>query len=403
MGAPSLFATRLIADTMNTRYGPLMGLSSGSSTAQTVEAEQRQRMPCAGTIKELRLQAFSDPGAGNSIAVTLRVNGSSTALTVTISDTTRYAEDLSNEVAVAAGDLVDWIVVPTSNPTDETNMTVTAVFISDDDNIPLLGHNAAGNAGDLNYSTGIGSTFAAWDSSLDNSEKSKIPIAGTITAFYVEAVASSVFSAGTKLRLFKNGSVEASADITLGSAAGTHQGAATGLSIAVAAGDDIEVQLDIVSVYNNTSIKWGVAFTPTTPNQSLISFGVVPSTSAASYPGLLTGHFVGLSSEQPWPMPECTIKDVSADVSTAPGSGKTWDIDTRVGSTLGGVANGNTHLDIDGTATSDSDTTSDALSAGHFFAVKFTPGGTPTGVGDAMRIWATVEFPSGLIIVPLAG
>jgi len=60
--------------------------------------------PAGGTVSRLRISLVHAPGAGNSRTFTLFQNGSSTALTVTISGTSTTGEDLTNSVSVAAAD-----------------------------------------------------------------------------------------------------------------------------------------------------------------------------------------------------------------------------------------------------------------------------------------------------------
>lgn len=393
MTAPALLLAGSACDTTTTRYAPMVGYGINSGSAfVTTEREVQSVAPCAGTIRDLRVQLFSDPGAGNSITVTLRVNGANTALTVTISDTTRYGEDLTHDVSVSAGDLLCYSVVPTSGPTDETQVRWSAIYEGSGNDIPILGSQSAAVNSDA-FTGGYGHQGPqAWDTTQDNSEKFYFPVAGTITAFYIHANVTGNF--GTDIvKLRKNTTDEASANITVPDATGDQTGNATGLSIAIAAGDTVTIFNDFTTSWTMT-LKWGIAFTPTTAGQCPVIIGAVPSTSAASYP--LPGWVGGatLSSERPWPMPACDIKNPYADVATAPGSGKTWDIDVRTGAAVGSMANGNSHLDIDGTATSDSDTTTDTYTDGMFFGVTVTPGGTPTAVGDAMRIALVAAFPS---------
>ena len=378
------------------------GLDSGGSVI-TTERLVQSVAPCAGTIKKLRIQAFSDPGASKTITVKLRVNGADSALTVAITGTTRYGEDLSTNVSVSAGDLLCFSLVPTGSPTDETRLTVSAIFEGSGNDFPILGSMPSGWPGGTDsFIGGYGhQPLSSGDSSQDNSEKFYCPIAGTITAFYIHGnvtqdLGSCIF------QIVRNTTVETSSNITIPNGTGDQSGNVTGLSIAVSAGDTISIKADVTTSLT-TTLKWGIAFTPTTPGQNFLSYAYLPSTAnVATFaaPGW-TGSFTQ-TTEYPYPLPACTIKNPFADVSTAPGTGNTWDIDVRTGSTVGGMANGNSHLDIDGTGTSDSDTTSDAYTDGMFFSVSVTSGSTPTSVGDAMRIAFIVEFAAGSVTATIA-
>jgi len=65
------------------------------------------RVIANGTISLMRVRHNTTAGNGNNIVYTLRVNGTASALTVSIPSTTADASDLTHSVTVAAGDLVD--------------------------------------------------------------------------------------------------------------------------------------------------------------------------------------------------------------------------------------------------------------------------------------------------------
>lgn len=70
------------------------------------------RAPRAFTARNLRVRHNSAVGNGNSVAYFLRINGVNTALTVSLATgAVGDASDLVNAVAVAAGDLVEFVAV----------------------------------------------------------------------------------------------------------------------------------------------------------------------------------------------------------------------------------------------------------------------------------------------------
>ena len=89
-----------------TTYTAIDGLVTGSTT----QANVKTVISAPGTFKNLFVRAATGPGAGETITVTLMVNGSAAALTAAISDGGTDAEgsDLVNEVAVVAGGWVAW-------------------------------------------------------------------------------------------------------------------------------------------------------------------------------------------------------------------------------------------------------------------------------------------------------
>lgn len=94
-------------------YGNAMG--NGNATA--TEAAFYAVAPMALTLRKLRADVTTDPGSGKSRAFTVRKGGVSQALTCTIADTNVTASDTSNTVSVSAGDLLNFLTVPTNTPT----------------------------------------------------------------------------------------------------------------------------------------------------------------------------------------------------------------------------------------------------------------------------------------------
>jgi len=91
---------------------------SYSATAEPTESDAQAPMPMAGTISMADFRAAAGaPGGATSYVVTLRVNGADTAVTGTISASSSTAQDYSNSVTVAKGDLVCWRITPSGTPT----------------------------------------------------------------------------------------------------------------------------------------------------------------------------------------------------------------------------------------------------------------------------------------------
>jgi hypothetical protein len=64
-------------------------------------------MPFAGVLDHLYVYSVTPPGAGETIDITVMINGAPSALTVQLAGAAQTAgSDLVNAVAVAAGDLV---------------------------------------------------------------------------------------------------------------------------------------------------------------------------------------------------------------------------------------------------------------------------------------------------------
>lgn len=100
----------------NNTYGVSM---SGRSAAGLGDADEERVLsipiPTAGTIKNLYLAANVAPGSSESYTCTVRKNAADTAVTATISDTSKTASDTGNSVSVSAGDYILLKVVLSSS------------------------------------------------------------------------------------------------------------------------------------------------------------------------------------------------------------------------------------------------------------------------------------------------
>jgi hypothetical protein len=85
------------------RYAALFG-STFASSADTRE----YRMPSARTVRNLTVSYPTVIPSGETVIVTLRVNGALTALTCTTAAGGSFCEDLTHGVKVAQGDEVMW-------------------------------------------------------------------------------------------------------------------------------------------------------------------------------------------------------------------------------------------------------------------------------------------------------
>lgn len=89
--------------------------STGHASASSSVGGAHVPSPVAGTIRRLYAHVSSAPQTGESVTVTLMVNSSPTALTLTISNTDTTGNDLTNTVAVAAGDEIALRFVASNN------------------------------------------------------------------------------------------------------------------------------------------------------------------------------------------------------------------------------------------------------------------------------------------------
>jgi hypothetical protein len=107
--ASQVIASGLVAAVQNaSRFA--VGAQGG--TGQATEANANIIMPRAGTLRNLRATASAAVGGGATVTVAVRVNGASSALSLTLAnaDGTAVKSDTVDSVAVAVGDLVTFSV-----------------------------------------------------------------------------------------------------------------------------------------------------------------------------------------------------------------------------------------------------------------------------------------------------
>lgn len=109
--------------TAGTRFVPIYG----SGTPSTTEADYATKSPSATTATNLQVNLSADPGAGQTLVVTLRKAGSDTALTCTVTGGSGVVcQDLTHSVSVAQNDLIDWKVVTTGTFVATPSVTILA-------------------------------------------------------------------------------------------------------------------------------------------------------------------------------------------------------------------------------------------------------------------------------------
>lgn len=84
------------------------------------------QIPVSGTLRNMRVASYLAPSSGETYTVTLRQNGSDTALTTTISGTAQLATDLTHTVSVSAGDYITIKCVASASATTIAALVVTA-------------------------------------------------------------------------------------------------------------------------------------------------------------------------------------------------------------------------------------------------------------------------------------
>jgi hypothetical protein len=105
-----------------TNFAPI-----GGTNRNATEARVELKMLQAGTFQNLGVTIVTAPGTGNSVAITLDKNGSTTALTCTISAASTSCIDETDVISVAVNDLVDWKIVGSASIGSST-LTIASQF-----------------------------------------------------------------------------------------------------------------------------------------------------------------------------------------------------------------------------------------------------------------------------------
>lgn len=128
------------SDNLATTYFQVMG---AYTTKTLTENDRRQVCPTSGKIKNLYVELLIDPGtAPDAFRITLRKNGASTDLTVTIVADDKTGNDTTHEVTVAAGDVLTLMIEPVDSPAEDNlpaNWGMTFVADIDGESVVLAG------------------------------------------------------------------------------------------------------------------------------------------------------------------------------------------------------------------------------------------------------------------------
>jgi len=123
-GSVLTWGNNSVSSTTTTRY-MTPGFEDGLATTAAIQF----RVPFASTARKMRVRQNSPAGNGNNVVYTLRVNGSASALAVTIASTGTDADDLTNEVTLAAGDIIDIEVTKASSTGSAPNQVMVSLTL----------------------------------------------------------------------------------------------------------------------------------------------------------------------------------------------------------------------------------------------------------------------------------
>jgi hypothetical protein len=313
-----------------TRYLPLVGINFLAA-----EAYQKQMMPTSGTLRNLRvvLDGSPDNGAGTqSYTITVRKNGSDvTGFACTISETETSCQDAgpASPMTVVKGDLVNYSVAFANTPTSRSISTMIEFQGDSANQVILLGSYQEALRADA--TNRYGPIHGHYVHATEAVARGVLPVAGTITGFYVNLVGAPGTDNTRTFKIFKNGVAEASSVIEYGAAeSGLKE--VTGLSITSNGTSDVfSVELDATeggTLGSTDSAQWSVLFAPTTNGEFPILAGGTSSnlaTGATKYIGQsssLMAYTDAAGTQQSIGNDDYTIKGMCVVLGTAPGTGK---------------------------------------------------------------------------------
>ncbi len=374
-----------------TGYNSLTGGESWNAT----EFFPSRVVSTGGKIKNLRVKLNGTPGAGKEYAFTLMVEGSPTALTLTISDAETKDADTVNEVAVSAGQSVSSRCVPSGTPTAR-KATWTSMFESTTANESLIlgGSGTALDNTSIEYGQVMSSRILL--SATENNFRQVIPTAGTIKNLYIKLnldPGTSPDAYRFTLRLANSGNSYTLTDtaLTVTITANDTTGNDTANDVTVAAGDFITMKIEPLNTPSAIpSVIWGMTFVADTDGESIIIGGSLDDlhNTTTEY-NSLTGaaYFVWQADETlRYQLGQvCTLKKLYVLLSAVPDTGKKYTFTARIAG-----ASSNVVVEIADTATTgNSSALSDTVADDEYVNLMVVPTSTPD-VADAY--WGLVSF-----------
>lgn len=370
-------------------------------------------MPFSGTVRNLRWEVDTDPGAGGSETLALRINGVNSALAATISNGQTSAEDLSDEPTFSAGALLNFEKFETSAPTRFTEMFASVELEFDGAQRGFFGGLTGGSqldtTGQQFYhpdANAGGGSAAAGDMDII------VPMAMDLEALYFN---SGDPGAGTyEIDIFIDGSASGHTQLPLVHSADGTTSVTLDPPIAVTRGQTISLEITGVSSPTAHAASWSIGYRT---KEDMVVAKVMhpafnsPSTSVAEYHGIEGAFSDWVASESGSGRPQhyrgnrSLWRDLLVEVTDAPGAGASWVVALRED---GADVSSGPSVTISDSETQDEDTTNtyNPPRSGfpHELSYGFTPSSTPAGTNfrvaikvEVLRLKeaaAAVTFPS---------
>ena len=229
--------------------------------------------PAPGTLSRLRIFLENAVGPGESRTFTLRINGSDTALTVTIPAGAIEGEDLTNSVSVVAGDRVQLQQTVVGVTSNYAAWSMRWVPTTEDYTVMCLTTDTtklASGAASSQHLVPSGCQHGPLATTSDIGQRVYFPTGGTLRSMYVKlSAAPGTISGRTRtFTLVKNGTDTALQVVIDGN---TTTGNDTTNTVSVADGDYIYIKSAVGSL--SVTAAWvtiGLVFEPTVKGRFLV-------------------------------------------------------------------------------------------------------------------------------------
>lgn len=397
----SVFQFNTISNNMVTgNFYPVNASSPGNSTYNNM------RLVIAYPIKlsnlSITLATAPDNGAGTqSWAATVFVNGSSTALTCTVSEASKTCTDSTDVISLVRGDTVAVKMVSAGTPLNSTMSGYIKKTVVDDNRIDPIGYPT--NTGTLaTGATNYFSLFSKGITATENQTQFVIPVAGIIRNMYV--LLSTNPGGGKSYAItLRDNAVDTLLTCTVSGASATScQDMAHPIS--VAAGDLISISSVPSGTPTAASISVGAIFESSNPNVFIMSTCTSSGTLSNSVTNYLSTQSAAVAvttnlNAALFPA-NYYINSLAAHVFTAPNNGAGTQSYTF---TVRDQTNGNNSLGtcaISETSTDCTHTTPlTALTASDFIiGTQVVPSGTPSVTQVSVGISFTDQAPSPALV-----
>ena len=303
--------------------------ASHQSSWNTTETNRDTPVAGAMTLTGMVARFSTAPGVGETRTLTVMVDGTATAATVTVSGT-----DVQNSatfsVSVTAGQTISMRYTASAGAVSTTDQywSILAESVTTDYFVMFGG---SGTTNGVTAYQQLQNGTGTWLTSAADANQ-VMPLAGNITAWYVAStVAPGTGTDAWDISVAINGTPSA-ATVNYG-AAETGQKSWTG-TVALAAGDLVAMSMVETGTSAATAVAWSVVITPTTAGQSCIMFGNpdTPNTAATEYEQLFGGGnatWITTEANRYATLYTTTIQAIYAKVGTAPGALSDWTFQVR--------------------------------------------------------------------------